>query len=192
VTATPIALVPASLAGMLGQPFMQRTFLAGTAVALLAGLVGYLVVLRAQVFAADALSHVALTGAQGALAVGLNARLGLFAATVAVGVLLALLGSRGRADDVVIGTVFAWILGLGDLALSIWSSGTAAASVSGAGATAAEGTQAVGALLLLGLVAAPAGAAHRWTTNPFTGLALSATLAVGCMVAGLTAHRHDD
>ena len=46
-------------AHMLSQPFMQHAFVAGTAVALLCGLVGYFVVLRNQVFAGDALSHVA-------------------------------------------------------------------------------------------------------------------------------------
>jgi zinc/manganese transport system permease protein len=238
---------------MLDQPFMQRAFLAGIAVALRAGIVGYLVVLRAQVFAADALSHVSFTGALAALAVGLDPRIGLFAATIGIGVLLALLGRRGRPDDVVIGTVFAWILGLGVLALSIYTASSAAASKGGTGvnvlfgsifglsadgarltagialllvlavlavarplifasidpavaaargvpitglgvilltllgATAAETTQAVGALLLLGLLAAPAGAAHRWTRNPFAGMALSATLAVSSMIVGVVA-----
>ncbi len=63
---------------------MQHAFLAGTAVALAAGLVGYFLVLRAQVFTADALSHVAFTGALAALAAGVDARIGLFAVTVVV------------------------------------------------------------------------------------------------------------
>ena len=54
------------------------------------------------------------------------------------------------------------------------------------GVTAAETTQAVGALLLLGLLAAPAAAAHRLTDHPYRGLALSAALAVLAMWAGLT------
>ena len=41
------------------------------------------------------------------------------------------------------------------------------------GLVAAQATQAVGALLLLGLLAAPAGAAHRLSTHPYRGLALS-------------------
>ena len=53
---------------MFAHPFMQYAFLGGTAVALAAGLVGYFLVLRAQVFTADALSHVAFTGALAALA----------------------------------------------------------------------------------------------------------------------------
>ena len=54
------------------------------------------------------------------------------------------------------------------------------------GVVAAEATQAVGALLLLGLLAAPAGAAHRLTTNPFAGLLLSAAIAVASVWIGLT------
>ena len=44
--------------------------------------------LRAQVFAGDALSHVAFTGALAAAAAGLDLRIGLFAATIAIAVLL--------------------------------------------------------------------------------------------------------
>jgi zinc/manganese transport system permease protein len=53
------------------------------------------------------------------------------------------------------------------------------------GATAAQATQAIGALLLLGLLAAPAGAAHRLASNPYLALALSALLALGAMWLGL-------
>jgi zinc/manganese transport system permease protein len=38
----------------------------------------------------------------------------------------------------------------------------------------------------LGLIAAPAGAAHLSTVRPYRGAALSAALAVGSMWAGLT------
>ena len=63
------------------------------------------------------------------------------------------------------------VLGIGFLAL--------------VGVCAAEATQAVGALLLVGLVAAPAGAAHRLTGRPWIGLALSAAIAVGSVWLGL-------
>ncbi|MGW7489400.1 metal ABC transporter permease [Streptomyces sp. NPDC054786] len=53
------------------------------------------------------------------------------------------------------------------------------------GICAAEATQAVGSLLLLGLPAAPAGAAARLTDRPYTALALSALLAVLDMWVGL-------
>jgi zinc/manganese transport system permease protein len=54
------------------------------------------------------------------------------------------------------------------------------------GAATAEATQAVGALLLLGLVAAPAGAALTLTDRPWRGFALAIALAVGEMWTGLT------
>jgi zinc/manganese transport system permease protein len=235
---------------MFAHEFMRNAFLAGTAIALACGLVGYFVVLRSQVFAGDAFSHVAFTGALAAAAAGIDVRIGLFAATILVAIGLGLLGERSRADDVVIGSVFAWVLGLGVLFLSIFtatasaSNGTAAvrvlfgsifglsaadariaAAIAAASAlallalarpllfssvdpgvarglgvrvralgiaflvllaiVAAEATQAVGALLLLGLLAAPAGAARLLTSHAWRGLALSGALAVGAMWAGL-------
>jgi zinc/manganese transport system permease protein len=233
-----------------GQPFMQHALLAGSAIALASGLVGFFVVLRAQVFTGDALSHVAFTGALAALAAGLDPRIGLFVFTIAVALFMGLLGQRGRADDAIIGSIFAWILGLGVLFLTLYVSSQAAAtggtsvsvlfgsilgltgrqalvaaivgvavvavlvvicrpllfasvdeSVAAArgvpvralgvgflglvGVTSALSAQAVGALLLLGLLAAPAGTAHRLTTRPYLGLWLSGLLAVAEMWAGL-------
>jgi len=241
----------AGLGHMLAHPFMRNAFMAGTAIAVAAGLIGYFVVLRGQVFTGDALSHVAFTGALGALAIGLDARVGLFVATVAVGMGMGLLGRRGRADDVVIGSVFAWILGLGVLFLTLYTTSRstangaagvnvlfgsifgisaararvaamvaagvvamllaiarpllfasldeAVASARGVpvralgvgflglvGASAAEATQAVGALLLLGLLAAPAGTAVRLTSRPYRALWLSALIATLAMWGGLT------
>jgi zinc/manganese transport system permease protein len=109
------------LGDMFGESFMRNAFLAGTAIAVAAGLTGYFVVLRGQVFTGDALSHVAFTGALAALAAGIDVRLGLFAAVLAVALLLGVLGDRGRADDVAIGAVFAWVLGLGVLFLSLFT-----------------------------------------------------------------------
>jgi zinc/manganese transport system permease protein len=240
---TAVLAAGANLFDLLDHPFIRHALVAGTGIGAASGLIGYFVVLRAQVFSGDALSHVAFTGALAALAFGADARLGLFVATIAVGVGLGLLGPRGRADDVVIGAVFTWILGLGVLFLGIFttssSSGNGAASVNvlfgsifglsaaqaglaawiGAavclaivgmarpmlfasldesvatarglpvrtlgivflgllGVCAAEATQAVGALLLLGLLAAPAGAAQRLTHRPFVAFWLSGALAV--------------
>jgi zinc/manganese transport system permease protein len=102
-----------------GRPDDRNAYLAGTFIALACGTVGWLIVLRAQVFAADALSHVAFVGAIAAAAIGLDERLGLFIATIAVAAGIGLLGPRGQAGDAVIGIVFAWILGIGTLLLSV-------------------------------------------------------------------------
>jgi zinc/manganese transport system permease protein len=238
------------VATIVGQPFLRYAFLAGAAIAAASGLTGYFVVLRSQVFTGDALSHVAFTGALAALAAGADLLIGLYGACVIVALAMALLGRRGMADDTVIGSVFAWILGLGALFLSIYTtSPTGANGTSGVnvlfgtifglsaaqavidsavavgvclamvviarpllfasidqsvasarrvpvrvlgavflglvGVTAAAAAQAVGALLLLGLLAAPAGAAQRLTARPFLGLWLSATIAIGSVWAGL-------
>jgi zinc/manganese transport system permease protein len=109
------------LGDMLSHTFMRNAFVAGTGIAAASGLVGYFLVVRSQLFAADALSHVTFTGAMAALAFGLDVRVGLFAAVLVVSSLLGALGQRGRADDVVIGSVFVWVLGLGVLFLSLFT-----------------------------------------------------------------------
>src|SRR6185312_11040174 len=120
---------------MFQDSYMATAFVAGTGIALACGLVGYFLVLRAQVFTGDALSHVAFTGALAALVAGFDLRLGLFAATIGVAAGIGLISRRGRADDVVIGNVFAWILGLGVFFLTLFttahssSNGTAGTSV---------------------------------------------------------------
>jgi zinc/manganese transport system permease protein len=83
------------------------------------------------VFTADALSHVTFTGALAALAFGVDVRLGLFASVIAVSLLLGALGRHGRADDVVVGGVFVWILGLGVLFLSLFTTSRAAGNSTG-------------------------------------------------------------
>ena len=236
---------------MLSHPFMRYAFLAGTAIAVASGLVGYFVVLRGQVFTGDALSHVAFTGALAALVAGIDLLVGLYVACVVVALAMAALGSRGRADDAVIGSVFAWILGLGALFLTVYTTSSSGADATSGvnvlfgsifglsapraaadavvalvviaavavigrpllfasvdeavaaargvpvrglgflflgmvGVTAAAATQAVGALLLLGLIAAPAGTAQRLTARPFRAVWLSAGIATASMWIGLT------
>ena len=258
---------------MLGQEFMRNALLAGTFVALACGVSGWFVVLRGQVFAGDALSHVAFPGALAAAAAGIDQRIGLFVATIAAGAAISLLGrgvlgggrgggaggmgvhgggggGTGMAQDTAIGIAFTFILGLGVFFLAL--AGTSAAGASGIagahtlfgsifglsagearlaaavglgavlataaiarpllfssvapdvaaargvptrllaiafvallGVVAAEATQAVGALLLLGLLAAPAAAAHRLTGKPFAGVALAGLLAVAATWGGL-------
>jgi zinc/manganese transport system permease protein len=247
---------------MLNQEFMRNALLAGTFVALACGVCGWFVVLRGQVFAGDALGHVAFPGALAAAAAGADERVGLFASTVLVALAIGALGRGGLsarprggasvepADDTAIGVVFMFVLGLGVLFLTLFSrsSGGAAGaeaartlfgSIFGLGAgearvaamiggcaalallaiarpllfasvspeaagalgvrtrglqlvflallavVVAEAAQALGALLLLGLLAAPAAAAHRVRCAPLVGVAVSGAIAVACTWAGL-------
>jgi zinc/manganese transport system permease protein len=111
---------------MFAHEFMRNALIAGSFVGIACGLVGYFVVLRAQVFAGDALSHVAFTGALAAAVLGFNILAGLYVACILGGILMGALGDRARADDVVIGTLFAWTLGLGVLFLSIFTTKSSA------------------------------------------------------------------
>ena len=115
---------------MFSQEFMRNALLAGTFIALACGVSGWFVVLRGQVFAGDALSHVAFPGALAAAAAGVDERVGLFGATIAVGAGIGLLGQRsftGRgtvgaapAGDTAIGAVFTFVLGLGVFFLTLF------------------------------------------------------------------------
>ena len=113
---------------MLAYDFMRNAFIAGGCIAAAAGLVGYFVVLRNQVFTTDALGHVAFTGGMGGLLIGLNLLAGVFGSCIAVALAIGSLGGRGRGRDVAIGTVFAWVLGLGLLFLSIFTSSHSASA----------------------------------------------------------------
>src|SRR5437899_7602929 len=106
---------------ILQYDFMRQALLAGTILSLLAGLVGYFVVLRHQAFAGESLSDVAFTGALGGAALGINPLASLLVTTIAVAVAMGGFGERLRGRDVAIGTVLAWVLGLGSLFLSLFT-----------------------------------------------------------------------
>jgi zinc/manganese transport system permease protein len=101
--------------------FMRQAVLAGTTLSVVAGLVGYFVVLRHQAFAGESLSDVAFTGALGGAALGINPLLTLLATTILVALAMGGFGERLRGRDVAIGTVLAWVLGLGVLFLSLFT-----------------------------------------------------------------------
>lgn len=100
--------------------FMQHAFEAGTIVAIVAGIVGYFVVLRRSSFAAHALSHIGFAGAAGAVLFGVSPVLGLLLFTTVGGTGIAVLGPRASNRDLQIGTVLAFMLGLGVLFISLY------------------------------------------------------------------------
>jgi zinc/manganese transport system permease protein len=243
--------------------FLTNALIAGSAVAVPSGLLGWFVLMRRQVFAGDALGHVAFTGALAAAAFGVDVRVGLFVGTVGLACVLAVLGRRARADDVVIGATFALVLGLGvlflarlsrasgrggDAGLQAEQAAAAARSLFGSvlglttadalvlaavglvvsaglvalarpllfsgldperarargvrerlvgllflvlvGVAAGQASQAVGALLALGLLVAPAAAAHRLTARPYLGPLLAAAIGLVATWAGLALSKH--
>jgi zinc/manganese transport system permease protein len=106
---------------MLEYEFMRNAFAAAAAVALVAGPVGYFLVLRGQTFAGHALAHVAFTGATGAVLIGVAPLWGLLGMTLLAGIGMGLLGERLAQRDVAIGLVLAFSLGLGLLFLHFYT-----------------------------------------------------------------------
>lgn len=111
----------ADLRAMLQYEFIRNAFEAGTIIAIVAGVVSYLVVLRRSSFAAHALGHVGFSGAAGAVLVGVNPLYGLLLFTTVSGGGIALLGNKAAHRDIEIGTVLAFMLGLGLLFLSFYN-----------------------------------------------------------------------
>lgn len=100
--------------------FMRNAFLACTAVSIVAGTIGYFLLMRGETFAGHALSHVGFPGATGAALIGVSPFLGLTAATVLAGLAMALIGERA-SRDVAIGIVLTFSLGLGLLFLHFYT-----------------------------------------------------------------------
>ena len=229
------------------QEFVQNAFLVGTIVALLTAIVGYFVVLRAQAFASDSLSHIGFAGATGGPLFGVSSLIGMFILTFLSALGMGALGERVRGRDVETGMVLAFALGLGVLFTSLYASGqNATATVSAlfgsilsvnrgdvlttlvAGCivllllailfrpllfasvdpevaqargvpirllsilfllllavTTAIAIQVVGALLVFGLLIAPAASAARFARRPLTTILLSVLLGLAIIWIGL-------
>ena len=109
------------LGSMWQYDFMQHAFEAGTIVAIVAGVIGYFIILRRSSFAAHALSHIGFAGAAGAVLLGINPLFGLMVFTCGGGFAMATLGRKISERDVQIGTVLAFMLGLGVLFINLYS-----------------------------------------------------------------------
>jgi zinc/manganese transport system permease protein len=142
---------------MLSYDFMRNAFAAAGIVAVVAGAVGYFLVLRHQAFAGHALSHVGFAGATAALLLGANPVWGLLALTVLAGVGMGVLGERVAGRDLAIGLILSIALAAGLLCLHFFTAraGQATALLFGnvlaVGAPTLWTLAAVGILSLLGL-----------------------------------------
>ena len=108
-------------APMLEYDFMRTAFAASGVAAVLAGTVGFFLVLRGQTFAGHALSHVGFTGATGALLFGLSPLAGLVGFTLIAGIGMGLFGEKLAERDVAIGMMLSLALGLGLLFLHFYT-----------------------------------------------------------------------
>jgi zinc/manganese transport system permease protein len=114
----------ADIRDMWALPFMVNAFRAGTIVAVLAGLIGWFMVLRRQSFAGHTLAIVGFPGAAGAVWLGVGLAYGYFAFCLAAALVIAALprgGGRGYTEEsAVIGTVQAFALASGMLFIALY------------------------------------------------------------------------
>lgn len=104
---------------VLTAPFMRNALLAGTLVALAAGPIGYLVVVRRDAFAAHALAHIGFPGATAAVLLGVPVTAGLAVFCTAGGIGIGLLGRRAVDRETVTGSILAIATALGVLFASL-------------------------------------------------------------------------
>jgi zinc/manganese transport system permease protein len=97
--------------------FMQHAFIAGSLAALVAGIVGYFVVIRNLAFAGHALGHIGFAGAAGAGLVGLTPPMGQLILTSLAAMGMGAFDKRLDKSDMIIGIILAFSLGLGVLFL---------------------------------------------------------------------------
>ncbi len=106
-------------------PFMVHALEAGTIVAVMAGAIGWFMVLRRQTFAGHTLAVVSFPGATGAVLAGLPLALGFFGSCGLAALVLGLTtrggAEGGRGDSATIGVVQAFGLGLGFLFAGLYA-----------------------------------------------------------------------
>jgi zinc/manganese transport system permease protein len=140
---------------MFSQPYMQNALLTGTIAAVLAGLVGFFVVLRGVSFAAHALGQIGFAGAAGAVLIGVAPLWGLVVFALGGALGLGVLGAREHGRDATTALVLVAALGLGALFIAL------------------NGTYATAAFTLLFGTIVGISRDEVW---------LTATLAVGCVL----------
>jgi zinc/manganese transport system permease protein len=105
-------------------PFMVQALEAGAIVAVMAGAIGWFMVLRRQTFAGHTLAIISFPGAAAATLAALPIAVGYFGACGAGALVLAAVGRDGRGgragESAAIGTVQAFALGLGFLFVGLY------------------------------------------------------------------------
>jgi zinc/manganese transport system permease protein len=118
--------VIAGIPGPLTYPFMVNALRAGAVVAVVAGALGWFMVLRRQTFAGHTLSLVGFPGAAGATLLGVSAALGYFTFCIVAAAIFAAIPRRrsSRAfseESAVIGSVQSLMLASGFLFVSLYA-----------------------------------------------------------------------
>lgn len=108
---------------MLSYSFMQNAFIAGTLISIICGMVSFFVVLRKAAFAAHGLGHISLTGAAGAVLIGISAMNGQLIANIIAASIMGAMGDKIKKNDLAVGIVLTFFLGLGAYFLYLYQTG---------------------------------------------------------------------
>jgi zinc/manganese transport system permease protein len=115
----------ADVRNLWAYPFMVNAFRAGAIVAVVAGVMGWFMVLRRQAFAGHTLAVAAFPGAAGATLIGISAAYGYFAFCAGAAVVIALATRRGgqgsqASESALTGIVQAFTLACGLLFVALY------------------------------------------------------------------------
>ncbi len=108
---------------MFNYTFMIYAFVAGTIIAIICGIISFFVIIRRLSFASHALGHISLTGASGAVLLNLSAMTGQLFINLIAGILMGAFGDKIKKNDIAIGIVLTFFLGLGTYFLFLYQSG---------------------------------------------------------------------
>lgn len=117
-----------TLSAYLSETFVRNALLAATLVAVTAGLIGPLVVIRDLAFAVHGTAELAFTGAAAGLLVADDPLLGALLGSIVVATAMGLLGNRVRERNSAIGVILAFGLGVGVYLLSLYKGFATAAT----------------------------------------------------------------
>ncbi|MDQ5920369.1 MAG: zinc/manganese transport system permease protein [Pseudomonadota bacterium] len=93
--------------------FMQNALFGGIIVATVCGIVSVFIILRRMGFAAHALGHMSLTGSCASALLGIPAIVGQLILNVVIAIVMGLMGDKIKKNDLSIGVVLTFVLGLG-------------------------------------------------------------------------------
>ena len=117
-----------TLADYLSETFVRNALIAATLVAITAGLIGPVVIMRDLAFAVHGSAELAFTGAAAGLLVADDPLLGALLGSIVVATAVGLLGNRVRERNSAIGVILAFGLGVGVYLLSLYKGFATAAT----------------------------------------------------------------
>jgi len=100
--------------------FIRTAFYAGTVCAVLASCIGYFVLVRKMAFAGHALGHIGFAGACAGVVLGWGALPGMLVLTILAAIVMGILGERAQKNDLAIGMMLSFALGLGTFFLAMF------------------------------------------------------------------------